>query len=84
MFGQEFIHGKSPQTRKHREYSDFHCQNEASDITLPVIFIPVLHKIHHIRSDHMSDKIIRTGAAYVRVSTDKQEELSPDAQKRLL
>ena len=32
----------------------------------------------------MSDKIIRTGAAYVRVSTDKQEELSPDAQKRLL
>ena len=27
---------------------------------------------------------IRTGAAYVRVSTDKQEELSPDAQKRLL
>lgn len=24
------------------------------------------------------------GALYVRVSTDKQEELSPDAQKRLL
>lgn len=26
----------------------------------------------------------RTGAIYIRVSTDKQEELSPDAQKRLL
>lgn len=26
----------------------------------------------------------RTGALYIRVSTDKQEELSPDAQKRLL
>lgn len=26
----------------------------------------------------------KTGAAYIRVSTDKQEELSPDAQKRLL
>ena len=24
------------------------------------------------------------GALYIRVSTDKQEELSPDAQKRLL
>lgn len=32
----------------------------------------------------MSDNTMRTGAAYVRVSTDKQEELSPDAQKRLL
>lgn len=27
---------------------------------------------------------IRSGALYIRVSTDKQEELSPDAQKRLL
>ena len=27
---------------------------------------------------------LRTGALYIRVSTDKQEELSPDAQKRLL
>lgn len=26
----------------------------------------------------------RTGALYIRVSTDRQEELSPDAQKRLL
>ena len=26
----------------------------------------------------------RDGALYIRVSTDKQEELSPDAQKRLL
>lgn len=32
----------------------------------------------------MSEKNMRTGAAYVRVSTDKQEELSPDAQKRLI
>ena len=27
---------------------------------------------------------MRTGALYIRVSTGKQEELSPDAQKRLL
>lgn len=27
---------------------------------------------------------MKTGACYIRVSTDKQEELSPDAQKRLL
>lgn len=27
---------------------------------------------------------IQYGALYIRVSTDKQEELSPDAQKRLL
>lgn len=27
---------------------------------------------------------MRSGALYIRVSTDKQEELSPDAQKRLL
>lgn len=27
---------------------------------------------------------LRSGALYIRVSTDKQEELSPDAQKRLL
>ena len=27
---------------------------------------------------------LKTGALYIRVSTDKQEELSPDAQKRLL
>lgn len=27
---------------------------------------------------------MKTGAIYIRVSTDKQEELSPDAQKRLL
>ena len=26
----------------------------------------------------------KTGAIYIRVSTDKQEELSPDAQRRLL
>ena len=31
----------------------------------------------------MSEKY-RDGALYIRVSTDKQEELSPDAQKRLL
>lgn len=29
-------------------------------------------------------KDFRTACAYIRVSTDKQEELSPDAQKRLL
>ena len=27
---------------------------------------------------------MRTGALYIRVSTGKQEELSPDAQRRLL
>lgn len=27
---------------------------------------------------------LRSGAAYIRVSTDKQEELSPDAQRRLI
>ena len=27
---------------------------------------------------------MKTACAYIRVSTDKQEELSPDAQKRLL
>lgn len=27
---------------------------------------------------------MKTGALYIRVSTDKQEELSPDAQKRLM
>lgn len=32
----------------------------------------------------MQSKNFRTGALYIRVSTDKQEELSPDAQKRLL
>ena len=32
----------------------------------------------------MSNADYRTGALYIRVSTDKQEELSPDAQKRLL
>ncbi|MBS4931701.1 MAG: recombinase family protein [Clostridiales bacterium] len=30
------------------------------------------------------EKELKTGALYIRVSTDKQEELSPDAQKRLL
>lgn len=29
-------------------------------------------------------KKLQSGAAYIRVSTDKQEELSPDAQKRLI
>ena len=32
----------------------------------------------------MDTKTLHTGAAYIRVSTDKQEELSPDAQKRLI
>ena len=34
----------------------------------------------------MKEKISerKTGAIYIRVSTDKQEELSPDAQLRLL
>ena len=27
---------------------------------------------------------MKNACAYIRVSTDKQEELSPDAQKRLL
>lgn len=31
-----------------------------------------------------SNTQLRSGALYIRVSTDKQEELSPDAQKRLL
>lgn len=30
------------------------------------------------------DHVLRDAALYIRVSTDKQEELSPDAQKRLL
>lgn len=30
------------------------------------------------------ENALRSGALYIRVSTDKQEELSPDAQKRLL
>lgn len=30
------------------------------------------------------ENTLRSGALYIRVSTDKQEELSPDAQKRLL
>lgn len=34
------------------------------------------------KTDYSSD--FQTGALYIRVSTDKQEELSPDAQKRLL
>lgn len=35
--------------------------------------------------DAMTDKQhVRTGALYIRVSTGKQEELSPDAQRRLL
>lgn len=32
----------------------------------------------------MTQNICHTAAIYIRVSTDKQEELSPDAQKRLL
>lgn len=32
----------------------------------------------------MDNKTLHAGAAYIRVSTDKQEELSPDAQKRLI
>lgn len=32
----------------------------------------------------MQDFNFKTACAYIRVSTDKQEELSPDAQKRLL
>ncbi len=32
----------------------------------------------------MTNKTVKTGAAYIRVSTDRQEELSPDAQKRLI
>lgn len=32
----------------------------------------------------MEKSVTRTGALYIRVSTGKQEELSPDAQKRLL
>ncbi len=32
----------------------------------------------------MSTQPLHTGAAYIRVSTDKQEELSPNAQKRLI
>lgn len=34
------------------------------------------------KTDYSSDS--QSGALYIRVSTDKQEELSPDAQKRLL
>ena len=32
----------------------------------------------------MGKSVAKTGALYIRVSTGKQEELSPDAQKRLL
>ncbi len=32
----------------------------------------------------MTNKTVKTGAAYILVSTDRQEELSPDAQKRLI
>lgn len=32
----------------------------------------------------MDTTTIKNGAAYIRVSTDKQEELSPDAQKRMI
>lgn len=34
--------------------------------------------------DIMTNKTVKKGAAYIRVSTDRQEELSPDAQKRLI
>lgn len=36
------------------------------------------------RKDRCNMEKLRTGALYIRVSTDKQEELSPDAQRRLL
>ena len=36
------------------------------------------------RGDSMDTTTIKNGAAYIRVSTDKQEELSPDAQKRMI
>lgn len=39
---------------------------------------------HSKRTACINDKPLHTGAAYIRVSTDKQEELSPDAQKRLI
>ena len=32
----------------------------------------------------MHENVLKTAALYIRVSTDKQEELSPDSQKRLL
>lgn len=32
----------------------------------------------------MTNRSLKKGAAYIRVSTDRQEELSPDAQKRLI
>ena len=32
----------------------------------------------------MNENVLKTAALYIRVSTDKQEELSPDSQKRLL
>ena len=32
----------------------------------------------------MTENELKTAALYIRVSTDKQEELSPDSQKRLL
>lgn len=46
---------------------------------LGVIFIPKKHKINLERRTFM-----QKAAAYIRVSTDRQDEYSPDAQKRLI
>lgn len=60
---------------------------------LAVFFIPFFNLFTHYNDlrQHKGaynvqedDTIMRTGACYIRVSTDRQEELSPDAQKRLL
>ena len=52
-----------------------------------VFFVPIFHKIKQIPGDDNMKKeedTVKTAALYIRVSTDKQEELSPDSQRRLL
>ena len=48
--------------------------------SLAVIFIPFF--TYHTQGDDTMNQ--RYGYGYVRVSTDKQEELSPDSQEKLL
>ena len=50
-------------------------------------FVPIFHKIKQVPGDDNMKKeedTVKTAALYIRVSTDKQEELSPDSQRRLL
>ena len=59
------------------------CHASGTSVLRWLLFLYLfIHKINK-GDDIMSEKY-RDGALYIRVSTDKQEELSPDAQKRLL